>query len=193
MKKGIKTCVVAAFVAASSFVGTAYAVQVDYTNTLVVPGAACRPTLGPGLASADESTETTIQGGAIYNMSATKWLSVTCPFTTSIPTNDGTYYLVKPKVWVTDNNPTWEISCTPYGVGQSGGSASSNSGRSSTGTGVQALSFSMGPTGFIGSNQYSSWIGFPWPNNSMGAISYTCRIPPKSSTGSASSINMMDW
>ena len=79
MKKGTKTYVVTALVAASSFFGTAYAVQVDHTNTVVVPGSACSPSNGPGSASSDESTEYYRSTGAIVNMSATKWLSCDLP------------------------------------------------------------------------------------------------------------------
>lgn len=196
MKKGTKTYVVTALVAASSFFGTAYAVQVDHTNTVVVPGSACSPSNGPGSASSDESTEYYRYNGPIVNMSATKWLYVTCPFTTSIPTNNGTSYLVKPKVWVTDNHPTLNIICRIYGVHSSGGSTGgTNNEQLSTGTGVQALNFSTGAQAYVGPNQYSTWGSYPWPYSSGGAISYMCSIPPKSSTGSnsASSINMMDW
>lgn len=194
MKKGTKTYVVTALVAASSFFGTAYAVQVDHTNTVVVPGSACSPSNGPGSASSDESTEYIRSTGAIVNMSATKWLYVTCPFTTSIPTNNATYYLVKPKVWVTDNHPTLNVFCRRYLVSTSGGSSGgTNNDQVSTGTGVQALNFPTGIQTFVGSEPYATWYTYPWPSVSQGgAISYMCNIPPKSSN-LASSINMMDW
>lgn len=184
-----------AFGIAASLVMSATAHAGEATNLVLVPGSSCTPTYGAAsTALNDQITKFDRKTGAIMNTDTSKWLYVTCPLPTALPAYG--YYTVKPTVWVTDNNPSSQVTCWLYKAGYNGGSASTTTyAASNVGEGVQKLNWVMGSGGNLYDANMQAWPetqGY-YPGY---AYSFSCRIPPQVTVNGVvgiSSVNLVHW